>query len=211
MYSDRDADRDTDVTDAVHVRQRNRVWHGEDVAEEEQMRVRHRGRVHEVGRTRENSGGAHGTSRRGHHAVVRKDRDQVERRAEHEHSHSGEAPVRDHEDRRERVRPDVKDPMEPRAPARDHRDDRDLESEGAEDRRGVPQAHPAQGREAPAGGSHRDHAENDDGEQKHELVSTRLVTPCCGKSGSDPQVRAPECRSTGLTSRTRAQGRDHLQ
>src|SRR5207245_9474392 len=70
--------------------------------------------------------------------------------------------------------------MEPRAPARNHGDDRDLESEGAEDRGGVPQAHLAARREAPAGGSHRDHAENDDGEQEHDLVSTRLVTPCWG-------------------------------
>ena len=62
--------------------------------------------------------------------------------------------------------------MEPRAPAWDHGDDRDLDGEGAEDRRGVPQTHPAQGRKAPAGGSHRDHAENDDGEQQHGLPLT---------------------------------------
>ena len=107
----------------------------------------------------------------GHDAVVRKDRDQVERRTEREHSHPREAPVRDHEDRGERVRSDVKDPMEPRAPARDHAEDHDLESEGAEDRRGAPQTCPAQGREAPAGGPHRGHAENDGGEQQHGRTS----------------------------------------
>ncbi len=207
MYGDRDADRDAHVTDAEHVRERNPVRHGEDVAEEEQTRVRHHGRVQEIGRAREPSGGTQGTSRRGHDTVVRKDRNQVQRAAEGEHSHSGKAPVRDHEDPRQGVRPDVEDPMEPWAPARDHGDDRDLDGEGAEDRRDVPQMHPAQGREAPARGSDRDHAENDDGEQEHALLSTRRASPFWDKSGSNLQVWAPKCRSPCLISRTPRPGK----
>jgi hypothetical protein len=200
--SDRDADRDANVTDAVHVRKRNRVRHGEDVAEEEQTRVRQRGRVQEIARAREPSGGAQGTPRRRHDAVVRKDRDQVQRRAEREQSHSGEASVRDHEDRRQGVRPDVEDPMEPRAPAREHGDDRELECEGAEDRRRVPEAHPAEGREAPAGGPHRDRCENDGGEQKHDLVSTRAVTPCCRNRPRTLKYGHPNAETWSLTART---------
>src|SRR3954454_25294976 len=45
VYCDRDPDRNADVTDAVHVRKRDRLRHGKDVAEEEQVRTRHRGLI----------------------------------------------------------------------------------------------------------------------------------------------------------------------
>jgi len=160
-------DRDADITDAVHVCKRNRARHRENVAEKQQARMRHGGRVQEPGRVRERSGSAQGTPRRRHHAVVREDRDEVARRTEREHSYSGKAPVRNQEHHGERIRRDVEDPMEQRAPVREHSQDQGLNHDRAEDCRRVSQMDAADGREVPAREGHGDDAQDDGGEQQH--------------------------------------------
>ena len=50
--------------------------------------------------------------------------------------------------------------------------DPDLHRDRGEDRRGVPQLHPAQRREVPARRPHQDHAEDEDDEQQHGRASS---------------------------------------
>jgi hypothetical protein len=130
------------IAKAEHVRARPAGGNGEDVAEEGDVGALDEIRVRELARADVQAGGRERVARRGHHAVVRDDRDHVQDAAERNHPQPPKrAQIRRDAGTYKCVGHKVSNPVHACVAGRHNGDDEDLDGKGDNSQPDPPEAH----------------------------------------------------------------------